>query len=161
WAGGVYSHLTRLESGKHSRTKRSVRGMLAGWFSGLVVGFLGIFGLVYVVTHDVAGLFSDMSGTLETVLIVGGAAAFLSLFGGLIYIFGIQPGAEGKVHPKTINDWLQLWWVRGMIVVSLSLVLGFVLVYLDQGYLDFDANIGIAVISIILGVFGFVFYPHK
>jgi len=63
--------------------------------------------------------------------------------------------ASGTKSRKTINDWLKIWWSRGFIVALVMAVLGFVLI---QGS---GASILIIVISIVIGVFGFMFYPHK
>ena len=170
WAGGAYSHFTRLESGKWSRTKRSLMGMLSGFLGGLLAGFLGIVAFGYVVSGgDLSSIFSD-SEFLIFVLIIGGTVGLMSLFGALIYIFWLYPWSEGKLSRKTIKDWLrgspikgrfQVWWVRGIVVVIVGTVLGFVLFYLDQGYLDADIAGIITIISLVLGAFGFMFYPHK
>jgi hypothetical protein len=160
WAGGAYSHFTRLESGKRSRTKRSLMGMLSGFLGGSFAGFLGLVALEYVL-GELSSLFSDPETLIIIVLISGGTVGLMSLFGALIYIFWLYPWSEGKLSRKTIKDWLRTWGVRGISVSIVGAVLGFVLLYLDQGYMDPEFIIPITIISLVFGVFGLIFYPHK
>jgi WD40 repeat protein len=159
WAGGAYNHFTRLESGKWSRTKRSLMATLSGFLAGLLAGLLGLVALAYAI-DELNSMFSDPTVFIAA-LICGGAAALMSLFGALIYIFGLSPWVEGTVRPKTVKDWSQIWWARGIAVLIVGIGLGYALNYFDQGYIDAETNLMINVASIILGVFGFMFYPNR
>jgi uncharacterized membrane protein len=94
WAGGVYSHLTPQQTGKRSRTKRALIGMLAGALAGTLATFLGISTLSYATTRDFS-LISD--GTWVVLVLIGtGAGALMSLLGALIYIFWLHPWSQRR-----------------------------------------------------------------
>lgn len=62
--------------------------------------------------------------------------------------------SDGTKSRKTINDRLQIWWSRGLIVAVVMAVLGFIL----NPYYSIET---IVFFLIVFGVFGFMFYPHK
>jgi hypothetical protein len=72
---------------------------------------------------------------------------------------GTERTSENIPFRNRLNAWMQVWWKRGLIVTIVMTVLGFVAVYLETGYMS-GASI-LIVISIIVGLFGFMFYPHK
>lgn len=61
----------------------------------------------------------------------------------------------------TFETWLESWWKRGLITLAFGLISGIVISYLDQSSMDGTTFSYIAIISIILGVFGVLFYPHR
>ena len=78
WAGGVYSHFTRFQSGKLSRTKRVLVGGMAG-FSGTFVFLMMLTILFSLRLSSVDWLqISSISA------ILGGLGGILSVFGALV-----------------------------------------------------------------------------
>jgi hypothetical protein len=77
----------------------------------------------------------------------------------------VSPG--NKVEQKTKADWLQTWWVRGLIVAVVGDVLGFIIILSTGGWPYFDVGTFVVVIialmtsSIPWGIFGIIFYPNK
>jgi MFS family permease len=104
WAGGVYSHLTRFQSGKLSRTKRSLFGFLAGLLGGSVGS---------VLAFVVLSLFWETYFSFEDYAIVGGVVGlvtgFMSVLGAVLYIFWLYPWSlrrqrrKQKLQPKTTS----------------------------------------------------------
>jgi hypothetical protein len=88
WTGGAYSHFTRFQSGKLSRTKRILLGSLAGFSVTFV--FLSLIFMVLTVSFSGSGSISDWPTLLIISAILGGISGILSVFGALTYIFGIQ-----------------------------------------------------------------------
>jgi hypothetical protein len=78
----------------------------------------------------------------------------------------IEP-SENKVAQKTKTDWLQTWWVRGLIAAVVGDVLGLVTLFSTGGlsYFEFGTFV-ILIIALIIssipwGIFGLIFYPNK
>jgi WD40 repeat protein len=156
-------------------------------FAGLIAwGFLtGDFMSLF---SDLSTLLIILGGGL---LSVGFLMSILSFFGVLIYIFWIQPWSEQSwlqgqeateeakaeqlktssvetdqgvpriQRRKTIKEWLQLWWARGIGISIIGALLGFVILYLNQGFIDSDSSIAIIFTSLVFGAFGFMFYPGR
>jgi hypothetical protein len=74
---------------------------------------------------------------------------------------------ENKFEQKTKTDWLQIWWLRGLIAVVVGDVLGFVTIFSSGVFSYFDVStfvlviIALMVFSFPWGIFGFIFYPNK
>lgn len=71
-----------------------------------------------------------------------------------IFSDNAEQTSDGTKSRKTINDRLQIWWSRGLIVAVVMAVLGFIL----NPYYSIET---IVFFLIVFGVFGFMFYPHK
>jgi WD40 repeat protein len=89
WSGGAYSHLTRYQTGKMSKIKRTILGSTAG--------SLGTFVFIGLILMILAILFFPKPSSLDAALAVlifslifSVLIGILNIFGALIYIFGIQ-----------------------------------------------------------------------
>jgi WD40 repeat protein len=176
WAGGAYGHFTRGQSGKWSTMKRAALGAFAGGLSGLFSVVIGLIALLYVEARHqpdaVAELMrqNDFWYSLLTPYASGvGIAIFTSLLGACFYMFWLAPWSEGKTSPVAdwfrykLPDWMQPWWKRGILVFSVSTILGIISVSIATGSL-IDPNsdlIPILLISGTVGVFGFLFHPQR
>jgi hypothetical protein len=67
---------------------------------------------------------------------------------------GAERTSENVTFRNRLNAWLQVWWSRGLVVTIVMVVLGWVLS-------SYSGPSTIIVISIIVGLFGFMFYPHR
>jgi hypothetical protein len=104
WAGAVYSHFTRFQSGRLSRAKRTVLGSMAGllgiWAWSLILMSLAI--LLFQRTIAINDYF--WVEMLQIAAILGGISGVLSAFGALLYIFGIQKWLVKSVTHKQVSN---------------------------------------------------------
>jgi len=168
WAGGAYAHVTRFQTGKWSRTKRSLMGAFSGFLGGLVVGFLGLI-LVFTLENDsFSNAITNSSGFLTAWTSVVTLAGPMSLFGALIYIFLLRPWSEGKLNWEIAIKWLRrirfqnIPFKRGIMVTIIAGALLFLILYFEIGSIDPGSDIlPVIGFSLVPGVFGLMFYPHK
>ena len=119
WAGGVYGYLTRSQSGKLTRTKRTLIGAFAGVLSGSISGTLGAFFIDFIMERDLSYIINyDLGVVFGGLLMVGIVEGFISLFGALAYIFVLQPWAEAKKMTHAVMYALQLLFGVGIFFVD-------------------------------------------
>jgi WD40 repeat protein len=102
WPGGVYAHLTRFQSGNWPRIKRFLISMFTDLI-GIVIPAVVTF-ILYMVIYKENSLLTEILLQLSVVLLLGLIfTGPLSLFGALLYIFGLQPMAK-KWRKQTLEE---------------------------------------------------------
>lgn len=176
--GPLIAGLVGLISGLATRKIKTYRSFRE------VMKALGIYSAIYVLATLLFGLafgyIGYLSITQEIIQLISGAI-FLAI---LMNIFAktnaktkakeeaaqekvvstvITEQVAGEINiQKTINDWLQVWWKRGIIAASI----GALVVMIGAGINGFGAFGSFALANMLLfgipcGIFGLIYYPHK